>query len=788
MFSNYLKIALRSLLRSKGISLINIVGLAIGIAATLLILLYIKFESSYDSFHSNAQNLYRVSIRHLNEGRIDGDSPEFTPPLGPAMAEEIPGVEAFTRISSGRNAYLSYGDRSTKLEDLHHADSSFFQMFSFDLLAGSPETVLKEPYTIVLTEQAASRVFHEEDPLGKTVYLNGTESYVVAGIAKNPPANSHIRFSALISFSTLYKNPNLFLDWDGGNQYITYVKLHPDISSQSIGQNLSELMGRGINARLASIGVRLDPYLQPLTKIHLYHSYGSESARTNLAVFAVIAVLLLLIACVNYVNLTTARAVRRMKEIGVRKVLGAHRRMLMQQFLSESFAVSMVALFLALLLMELSFPAYRDIVGRELSLPSLFSLETISALTGAYLLVALLGGGYPAWYLSSLRTTETLKGVLRSGKRLGKARSVLVVFQFAVSIGLLVCTGIVTRQLTFSKNMDPGFQKEGMIVLPLVGENVKTRGSELQRALSSIPGVMNVAASSEVPSDGFTRNGYFPEQHETPMMIHVLDVDERFLSTYDIQLVRGRNFSQEIQSDKSTYLVNESLVKRLGWEDPIGKKIVRNGTHTIIGVVKDFHYATLHSDLEPLIITNQPWLDRFSFLSVRIMPGDIPERLAAIRSVWTDVAPDAPFDYWFLDDAFDQLYRSEQQFQKLFGAFSLLTVAIALLGLLSLAAFATEQRTKEIGVRKVLGASVVEICSLLTKEFVLLVLLANVFAWPVSYYAMSRWLEDFAYRVDIGWWVFVLAGGVAMVIALLTVSFQAVRAAVANPVEALRYE
>jgi putative ABC transport system permease protein len=508
----------------------------------------------------------------------------------------------------------------------------------------------------------------------------------------------------------------------------------------------------------------------------------------NLAVFAVIALLLLLIACVNYVNLTTARAVRRMKEIGIRKVLGAHRRMLMQQFLSESFAVSMVALFLALLLMELSFPAYRDIVGRELRMPSLFTLETLSALTGVYILVALLGGGYPALYLSTLRTTETLKGVLRSGKRLGKARSMLVVFQFAVSIGLLVCTGVVSRQLAFSKNMDPGFQKEGMIILPLVGENVKSRGTELQRALSSLPGVVSVAASSEVPSDGFTKNGYFPEQHETPMMIHVIDIDEHFLSTYGIQLVQGRNFSQEIQSDKSAYLVNETLAKRLGWEDPIGKKIVRNGTHTILGVVKDFHYATLHSDLEPLIITNQPWGDRFSFLSVRVMPGTVAERLAAIRSVWTDAAPGAPFDYWFLDDVFDQLYRSEQQFQKLFGAFSLLTIVIALLGLLSLAAFATEQRTKEIGIRKVLGASVMEICSLLTKEFVLLVVLANVFAWPVAYYAMSRWLEDFAYRVDIGWWVFALAGGSALAVALVTVSFQAVKAALANPVEALRYE
>ncbi|MBI3110443.1 MAG: ABC transporter permease [Ignavibacteriales bacterium] len=788
MNSNNFTMALRAILKHKTYSLITIAGLAMGMAAALLILLYIRFESRYDSFHANADNLYRVSIRHFKQGKVEGDGPYFTPPLGPAMAREIPGVKSFTRVSSARVAHLSYSDKTLKAGELRYADSTFFELFSFELLSGSREHALVQPHSILLTKGLAQRLFGEENPVGKSVRINAADVYAVTGVVNDPPPNSHLQFDALVSFSTLSEDPNLFLDWDGGNQYACYVMLESRTGAAEVEAKLPELMWKHINSRLESIGVRYEPYLQPLERIHLFYSPGSESTRTNLAVFAVVAGLVVLIACVNYTNMTTARATRRAKEIGVRKILGAHRSTLIGQFLSESFLASFLALIGALFLAELIFPAYQEVVGKELSLPPMVDLETTAALMAMFVLVGLAGGSYPAFYLSSLQSTHTMKGMTYSGKLMGRSRNVLVVGQFAVAIALIVCTGVVTHQLSFTKSKNLGFQKEGIVVFPLVGDLAKTRAEELQQELSAVSGVVSVAASSDVPSDGFTSNGYFPEGHSSPMMINVVDIDEKFLSTFDIPVVRGRNFSREIQSERGGYMINETLARELGWDDPIGKRIRRNGEHQIIGVVKDFHYATLRDKLEPLILTNEPWRDRFSFLSVRLAPGAMSERMTALRGAWERVAPDAPFDYWFLDESYDQLYKSEQRFQKLFLAFSAMTIGIALLGLLSLAAFATEQRTKEIGIRKILGASVVDISASFSKEFVRLVLLANLFAWPAAYYFMTSWLENFAYRVELEWWLFVGAGGLALIIALVTVSLQTVKAALANPVEALRYE
>lgn len=780
--------ALRAILKYKTYSLMTIAGLAMGMAGALLILLYIRFESSYDSFHANADNLYRVSIRHVKQGKVEGDGPYFTPPLGPAMAQEIPGVKSFTRVSSGRVTHLSYLDKTLKAEELRYADSTFFNLFSFELLSGSREDALVQPYSILLTKGTAHRLFGDENPIGKSVRVNAGDVYAVTGVINDPPANSHLQFDVLVSFSTLSKDPNLFLDWDGGNQYACYVLLEPRTGAAAVEAGLPDLMWKHINSRLESIGVRYEPYLQSLERIHLFHSPGSESTRSNLAVFAVVAGLIVVIACVNYTNMTTARATRRAKEIGVRKILGAHRATLIRQFLGESFLVSFLALLGALFLAELVFPAYQEVVGKELPLPPMVDLETAIALAVMFVLVGLAGGSYPAFYLSSLQSTYTMKGMMPSGKTMGRSRNILVVGQFAVAIALIVCTGVVTHQLAFTKNKNLGFHKEGIVVFPLVGDAAKTRAVELQQELSAVSGVLSVAASSDVPSDGFTSNGYFPEGHTSPMMINVVDIDEKFLATFDIEVVRGRNFSREIQSERGAYIINEALARELGWDDPIGKTIRRNGEHRIIGVVRDFHYATLHDKLEPLILTDEPWRDRFSFLSVRLAPGDISERMTTLRTAWNRAVPDAPFDYRFLDESYDRLYKSEQRFQMLFLAFSAMTIGIALLGLLSLAAFATEQRTKEIGIRKILGASVVDISTSFSREFVGLVLLANLFAWPAAYYFITGWLENFAYRVELEWWLFAAAGGLALVIALLAVSLQTVKAARANPVEALRYE
>ena len=788
MFKSYLKIALRSLLRDKSHSLINILGLAVGLAATIFIVLSIRFELSYESFQRHADRLFRVSVIDKKEGKIQSDSPVFTPPIGPAMQRDFPEVEKMARMSTRRVAYLSYKERALKVDGISHADSTFFELFSFELLVGNPQRALTDPYAIVLTEPVAARIFGSENPLGQTIKLDDRDSYVVTGIAKAPPANSHIQFNALISFSTLYKNPELFLGWDGGNQYITYVQLAKGASAKSVNAKFPDFMWGYINKEYANYGIRLEPYLQPLPQIHLYYEPDSETQRSNLYVFAAVAVLILFIACMNFVNLSVARATKRAKEVGVRKVLGGDRRMLARQFLGESVLLVTLAFVLALLFVELLLPFQQSLFDRQLTLFGGLDWTTALALLAILLLVAFGAGGYPAFYLSSLRPAGMLRASGKSPGNRSGIRNVLVILQFAISIALIVCTFAVNNQLAFLKQKDIGFDKDNIIVLPLIGQEVQARHETLKQALLGISTIADVAACSEVPHRGLTSNGYFPEGHDKTMMIHVVDVDNKLLKTFGIEVVQGRAFSREFATDNNAFLINETLAKTLGWTDPVGKTIRRNGDHPVIGVVKDFHFATLHSQIEPLIITNQPARDRFAALSIKVKTTDYAGTLAAIKAVWQDIAPTAPFDYWFLDEAFDQLYKSEQRFRTLFLGFSALAIAIALSGLLSLAAFATAQRTKEIGVRKVLGASAANITALLSRDFIKLVLLANLIAWPIAWLAMHRWLQNFAYRIEIGWWIFVLAGGLALLIALLTVSAQAMRAALVNPVESLHYE
>jgi putative ABC transport system permease protein len=788
MFANYLKIAYRNLLKYKAYTLTNIIGLAVGIAATICILLYIQFELSYDNFHEKAGSIYRVSVVSKKEGKVEGDSPAFTPPIGPAMKKDFPEVENFVRLSTRRVAYLSSDERAFKIDGIRHADSTLSGIFSFEWLAGNPKQALANPYAIVLTPPIAERLFGNENPLNKVIKLDNRDSYQITGIIKAPPANSHIQFNALISFVTLYKDPNRFMDWDGGNQYITYVKLADNASPQAVESKFPDFMWGYINEKYAGISIRLEPYLQPLRDVHLYYDDGSNTLRTNLYIFAAVALLILFIACVNFVNLTTARATRRAKEVGVRKVLGAGRPNLVKQFLGESILLTLAAFCFAIFLVEIFSPLYQDLLGKPLQASLFANLKDMGWLLGMVLAVGIVAGCYPAFYLASFQPAKTLKGAITAGKNRSKFRNALVVLQFAISIALITCTFLANRQLDFMKQKELGFDKDNIVVLPLVGDEAQSKYQSLKVELSKLPDVLAVTASSDVPYNGFTSNGYFPEGHKNPLMIHVVDVDGDFLQAFNLELVEGRNFSSEFATDKTAYLINETLAQMLSWDDSIGKTIVRNGKHQVIGVVKDFHFATLHDRIEPLIITSQPWLDRFENLSVKIKSTNVAETMGAIKRVWQQAAPFTPFDYWFLDEAFGRLYKSEQRFQEIFFYFSALAIFIALLGLLSLASFFTEQRTKEIGIRKVLGASAMSVVNLLSKDFLKLVVLANLIAWPFAYYFMNRWLQDFAYRVNIGWWVFAISGALALVVALITVSAQALKAALANPVEALRYE
>jgi putative ABC transport system permease protein len=788
MLKNYIKIAFRNLVHYKSYTLINMLGLAVGIAATILILLYIQFELSFDNFHTNADNLYRISIIHKHKDVIEYDSHQFTAPIGLMMKKDFPEVENFARISFLRSSYLKSDNRIQKVNGLRHADPSLLEIFTFPVVEGNQTNMLTDPFSLVLTQPTAERLFGEENAIGKMVEMDDGDLYKITGIVESPPENSHIRFNALISFSTLYNQSGWYMDWNGGNQFTTYIKLIEGVNHSVVNEKFPDFLWLYINKDFKNIGVELEAYLQPLRDIHLFYSDSNSLGILKIIVLTSIALLILIMACINYINLGTARSGIRAKEVGIRKVLGAGKTTLIRQFLVESIIVTTFSLVLAILLVELFHPIYNDVIGYNLKLLDSLDPIQISSLLLIIITVGLVSGGYPAFYLSSIEPIKSLKGVFKTGKIKTRARNTLVVIQFLVSIILIIITIAVNAQLSFVRSKELGFNKEQILVLPLPGEEVQTKSSILKDELKRLPGIMNAAASSEVPILNFTSNGYIPEGHETPMMIHVIDVDEDFLNTFDIQLIQGRNFSNEFTTDKSTYLINESLVNSLGWDAPLGKDIERNGNHQVIGVVKDFHYATFYNKIEPLIITNSPWKNKFRNLSLKIYPKGISETLASVKSKWEKLIPDKPFEFWFLSESFDNLYKMEQKFEKIFFYFSLIALAIALLGLYSLVSFSTVQRTKEIGIRKILGASTLKILKLLSIEYLGLVVIANIIAWPIAWLILNKLLQHFAYKVDIGFAVFIFAGALAFIIAFITISSQTIKAALSSPIEALRYE
>jgi putative ABC transport system permease protein len=553
----------------------------------------------------------------------------------------------------------------------------------------------------------------------------------------------------LISFETLYARPIMRMNWNGGNQIITYVKLRENASAASVEEKFPDFLWRNINETIAQYGWKNEAYLQPLKKIHFYHDQSSRTALVNFYTFSAVAIFILLIACINFVNLTTARAARRAREVGIRKVIGAHRRNLIRQFLGESLVMTMLA----------------------------FAAG-----------IGVASGIHPAFYMSSLQPVKTLKGVFDSAKGKKKFRNTLVIFQFVISITLIICTLLIRNQLHYIKKAELGYNKENMVIIPLADQDLRTKTEEMRGALLSLPGIVQAAASSDVPHNGFTSNGYIPEGYSHSIMIHALDADQHFLETFGIDLVKGRNFSKEFTTDRDAYLINETLAEQLGWDNPLGKTIRRNGDRTVIGVVKDFQFATLHNKIEPFLITNTPWRNEFDYMSIKISTNDIQGILGNIEKTFKRFSRLIPFEYFFLDDAFDRLYKSEERFEKIFQYFSLLAICIALLGLFSLSAYSAQQKSKEIGIRKVLGATVPQILSLFSRETIVLIIAANAVACPVAHFVIQRWLGNFAYRTSISGWAFVLAFVGSMAAAFVTISYQSLKAALKKPADELRSE
>lgn len=797
MLTNYLKVAVRNLGRHKGYAAINVLGLAVGMAVCVLIVLFVRDELSYDRFHEHADRVYRIVSEWDNFS-----VPATNPPFVRTLQADYPELEVAKLLKT--DGLVRHGARAFEEERIYFANPAVFDVFTFPLDRGDPATALQRPFTAVLTTAMAEKYFPSEDPIGQTIAIDNQFEAEVTGIAEPVPENAHFHFDFLVSFASLdaafnYSSSN---NW-GNNSIYTYLLLPPGMAPETLEAQFPDFIERHAGANWNGAAISL----QPLTDIHLHSHHNMElepnSRMAYVYIFSVIAGFILLIACVNFMNLATARSMERAKEVGVRKAVGARRGQLMRQFIVEALLLAGVALLLAVALVALALPAFRILSGKGLTVGLLGEGFTMAALVAVALVAGLLAGSYPAFALSGFRPIAVLRGRIGGVGQGAWLRRGLVVFQFAISVILIIGTAVVYSQLDYLRSAGLGFDQEHVVVLPMPGNPSQTAQMVAQypafkNEMQQQSGVTAVSISSEeLPSELLNGSVFRFAAADSGRGLRTVAVGHDFFEALGAEMIAGRAFSQAFPSDSGAYVVNaealDLLASRLpepldGPEEAIGRPIVGGGRAEgpLIGVVEDFNMATLHEQIEPIIFYLRPeWYDTYL---VRVAPGAVSATLAQLRDVWQQFYPDWPFDYRFADQAFDAQYRAEERLAQIVLAFSGLAIFIACLGLFGLAAFMAERRTKEIGIRKALGASAASIVGLLSKEFAQLVLVAFGVATPVAYLAMRQWLQDFAYHIDLGVGFFLGAGALALLIALLTVSYQSIRAATTDPIKALRYE
>ena len=815
MFFLHLKLALRKLSRQKFFSILNILGLSIGICSCLLIFMYVQDEMSYDQFHEKSDRIYR-----LNQSNIWSESRELIAATGPPLAEalriEFPEIESVVRINTAGDFIVKYieNGRVQKSFDesrLMAADTGFFQMFSFELLEGDPETALANPGSLVLTEETAERYFEEENALGKILLIGDDERpFQVTAVVANLPEQSHFQFDMMASMNLDPGVKEFAWSWVWTHMS-TYVLLKEGASIQSLREKLPIIPPKYAQNTLELVfGVNYEEFvkegnswelaLQPLADIHLYSGniagdrLGVQSDIQYIYIFSIIGLLILLIACINYMNLTTAHAAKRAKEVGVRKVLGSFRKQLIGQFLAEAIMISVFAMMLALLLTELILPVFNAFTSKALSLSILNSPALLGGLIMLTLFIGLFSGSYPSFYLTAFKPVEVLKGKIQTGSKSGWMRNGLVVFQFGISVILISCTLFVYQQLTYSRARQLGFQKENVVLIPHV-ERLGTQADAFKEAIKNHAATVNAGVSTSSPPFVYNQDLYKPwGSQEAVIPINSLVADDDYLHTLGFEKVDGRFFSKDHPNDINGVVLNEKAVRELGWENPVGEYLAYGSNETkfeVIGVMKDFHFQSLHNPIEPFALFHlkgESWRNPTRILSIRFQTEDLPAYLAMLKEKWAGFAPNLPFDYSFLDSDFQSQYQAERQQARLFSIFTGLAIFIACLGLLGLATFTAEQRAKEIGIRKVLGASVGHILGLLSKEYAKLIAIACLLAVPISWYAMQNWLENFSYHIDLNVQTFVLAGVLALITAAIAVSYTALKAAHTDPVTVLKDE
>lgn len=807
MIRHFFKLAIRQLRRQRLYALINISGFALGLAACILIGLFLKHELSYDNFFAGENELYRLTITFDVEGR-SGHSAVLSTPVARRMQEDVPEVVLAARLApemydAGTNQVRRINELENRYEEgFTYADSAFLDMFSFPLIAGDRHHQLREPYTMLLTERKAKALFGKQNPVGQQLVLNNNEdnAYTITGVLADLPSNTHFQFDYLLAMSSSEASKQ---DNWGFNNFLTYAELRPGADPVLVAGKIRDmLMARHDNFRaMMEAGNRIEPILQPVGDVHLHSSniggYWQHGNFQYIYLFGGVALFILLLAGINFVNLSTARSSLRALETGMRRVLGSMRRQLVVQFLVESVLLSFLALLLAVLLAAAVLPFFNELIGRELQLPWT-DPRWYLLIAGAALTLGVLVGTYPAVFLSGYEPLKVLKGYLRSGRSASRFRSQLVIFQFTVAIALVAGSLVVRQQLNYLQNQNLGFDKEQLLIVE--GSYILDQPGVFREQLQQIPAVQQVSMSGYVPVEGYFRNGVSTwrtgstdDSEKVPLEKWYVDHD--YLSTLGMEFVEGRDFSRDFQTDSTAIILNEQAVKELGLADPVGARIssytfmdpqtgeIYHGDYTVIGVVKNFHFESLRTDIQGLSLA----LGGGAINTlVRLSTQEVDQAITAVEEVWSELAPGQPFRYQFLDEQYQRMYAFEQKAGSIMSVLTGLAIFVACLGLFALATFIAQQRRHEVGIRKVLGANTTEIVILLTRHFVLLVLVAILLATPLAWWLSNNWLTDFAYRIDIHWWVFAVAGGLALFLAIATMSYQAVRAAWMNPVDTIR--
>ncbi|HJZ40390.1 MAG TPA: FtsX-like permease family protein [Bacteroidales bacterium] len=802
MINSLFKHSLRTLNRQKGYFLINITGLSIGIACSLIIALFIIHELSYDQYNEKKDRIFRLVISGII-GEQELNVAITSASVGPTMLREFPEVEDFTRISTPSEPLVEYLGKKYFEKGFIESDSSFFNVFSIPLLRGNKKTVLSEPHTLVISESTAVKLFDKDDPIDKSLLIgNDTVPYRITGLMADIPETSHFTANMIGSFIT---NPRSRDTYWGNNNYGTYILLKPNTDHEQVNAKMPGMI-RKYMGELAqqALGITIDELitrnkytisLQPIKDIHLNPKI-TQPANTKppnnpkyLYIFGSIAVLIIIIAAINFMNLSTAQASKRAKEVGIKKVSGSTKGMLVRQFLAESILLSFAALILAIVVIENSLPYFNNMLGIDLQLNLFGNWFVIPALLGLSVILGLIAGSYPAFFLSAFNPYIVLKGKLRDSMKNGRLRSILVIFQFSISIVLIVGTFIMFRQIKFMLNKDLGFNKEQLLVIShadAIGDQIKVFKDELAK----IPEVLKVASSTAVPGRSESGKTYVVEGRVGDIMefkINYIDYD--FFETYGISLTSGRDFNESFTTDNTACIVNETAVKRLNLTNPLATRLVDNFEKlSIVGIVKNFHFESLQNAINPYVFKIKSEGDNYGFFSIRLSTRATSNTIKEVEKVWNVFAGNDPLQFFFMDQDFEQKYKEEKQSAQLSVIFSILAVIIASLGLFGLTSFTIEQRTKEIGIRKTMGASLAGIFYLISKEFIWLVTISALISWPLVYFVAKNWLQNYHYRIDLRPWDFLAGFLIALIIALITISYRTIRSARTNPVEALRYE